>query len=345
MATQHDTLIRYITMLQLIPRAPHFKATTTLRDLLAERGFQVTLRSIQRDLDKMSLHFPLLCDDTERPYRWSFDADYKSNLPALDTATALTLVLAEEYLKSLLPQIAIDRLSGQFDEARKFLDGLQANGYASWARQVRAIPNGKALLPAAILPHIWQSVSDALLQHQAIDVQYLSRQQGEIRSFTLHPQGLVVRHSASYLLATVNNYDDIRQFALHRIHDLKQSATAYRAHPDFSVEDYIAQGAFGYPLDKQAVQLVAKIDKAMAWLLAETPISQQQQLSEPDAEGWVTLTATVPNDQQTQWWIMGFGSRIQVLEPSTWREAIIEQAKKMMEQYGAAPSAQHQAPS
>ncbi|MGO4999466.1 helix-turn-helix transcriptional regulator [Oceanisphaera sp. W20_SRM_FM3] len=345
MATQHDTLIRYITMLQLIPRAPQFKATTTLRDLLADRGFHVNLRSIQRDLDKMSLHFPLKCDDKERPYRWSFDAGYKSNLPALDTATALTLVLAEEYLKSLLPQIAIDRLSPQFDEARKFLDGLQTNGYASWARQVRAIPNGKALLPAAILPHIWQGVSDALLNRQAIAVQYLSRQQGEVKPFILHPQGLVVRHSVSYLLATVNEYDDIRQFALHRIQDLKESLSTYRSHPDFSVEAYIAEGAFGYPLDQQHVQLVANIDKAIAWLLTETPISQQQQLSEPDANGWVTLTATVPNDQQTQWWIMGFGARIQVLQPSTWREAIIEQAQKMVEQYQSAPSAQRPAPS
>lgn len=338
MATQHDTLIRYITMLQLIPRAPHFKATTTLCDLLADRGFKVDLRSIQRDLDKMSLHFPLLCNKNERPYRWSFDPSYKSNLPALDTATALTLVLAEEYLKSLLPQIAIDRLSPQFDGARKFLDGLQENGYASWARQVRAIPNGKALLPAAILPYIWQGVSDALLARQTINVQYLSRQQGEVKSFTLHPQGLVVRHSVSYLLAMVNDYDDIRQFALHRIQELKVSPALYRSHPEFSVEAYIANGAFGYPLDQQDVKLVAKIDKAMAWLLAETPISTEQQLSKADAQGWVTLTATVPNDQQTQWWIMGFGARIQVLEPSTWREAIIEHAKKMLSLYEEAPS-------
>lgn len=338
MATQHDTLFRYLAMLQLIPRAPRYRATTTLRDLLAERGFNVELRSIQRDLDKMSLHFPLQCNKDERPYRWSFDADFKSSLPAMDTATALTLVLAEEYLKSLLPQIAIDRLSPQFDGARKFLDGLQENGYASWARQVRAIPNGKALLPATIAPQVWQDVSDALLEHQAITVQYLSRQQGEVKTFTLHPQGLVVRHSVSYLLAMVNDYEDIRQFALHRIQTLTPSPEPYREQPDFSVEGYIAKGAFGYPLDQQDIKLVAKIDKAMAWLLAETPISLEQHLSAADEQGWVTLTATVPNDQQTQWWIMGFGARIQVLEPSSWREAIIEQAQKMQALYQAEPS-------
>lgn len=338
MATQRDTLFRYLTMLQLIPRAPQFKATTTLQELLAERGFAIELRSIQRDLEKMSSHYPLLCNKDERPYRWSFDPSYKSNLPALDTASALTLVLAEEYLKGLLPQIAVDKLSPQFDGARKYLDGLQENGYANWARKVRAIPNGKALLPATVLPPVWQGISDALLERHAIEVEYLSRQQGEVKAYTLHPQGLVVRHSVSYLLAMVNDYEDIRQFALHRIHKLTPSKSACREQQKFSVEGYIEEGAFGYPLDQQDVELVAKIDNAMAWLLAETPISKQQHLSEPDDKGRVTLTATVPNDQQTQWWIMGFGARIQVLAPNSWREAIIEQAQKILEMYGAAPS-------
>lgn len=333
MASPRDTLFRYLAMLQLIPRAPHYKATTTLQALLEERGFTVELRSIQRDLEKMSNHFPLLCNKSERPYRWSFDANFKSNLPAMDTATALTLVLAEEYLKGLLPQIAVDKLDNQFHTARKFLEGLQDNHFADWARQVRAIPNGKALLPAVIKPQVWQDVSDALLYGYAIDVDYLSRQQGEVRQFTLHPQGLVVRHSTSYLLATVNQYQDIRQFALHRIHQLTRSTAEFKTQPEFSVEKYIAKGAFGYLLAQQQVELIAKIDQGVAWLLSETPVSKQQQLSEPDENGWVTLIATVPNDQQTQWWLMGFGARIEVIEPTPWRDAIAEQAKQMLQLY------------
>lgn len=328
-----DTLFRYIAMLQLIPRAPQYKATTTLQTLLEEKGFTVNLRSIQRDLERISGHYPLICDQSERPYRWSFDPNFKSTLPAMDTATALTLVLAEEYLKGLLPQIAVDKLSPQFHDARKFLDGLRENGFADWARQVRAIPNGKALLPAAIAPPVWQGISDALLQRQAIEVHYLSRQKQEVKQFTLHPQGLVVRHSVSYLLATVNDYEDIRQFALHRIQQLAPSKSTFRPQPTFSVEHYIADGAFGYPLDRQQVQLVARIDPSVAWTLAETPVSEQQQLSTPDEDGWVTLTATVPNDQQTQWWLMGFGARVEVLEPMKWREAIAEQASNMLAMY------------
>lgn len=46
----HDTLFRHLAMLQLIPRKPHFKATTTIKALLEERGFSVEMRTIQRDI-------------------------------------------------------------------------------------------------------------------------------------------------------------------------------------------------------------------------------------------------------------------------------------------------------
>ncbi len=331
MSGRQDTLFRYLAMLQLIPRAPHYRATTTLQTMLEERGFGVELRSIQRDLEKMSVHFPLLCDRSQRPFRWSFDPAFKSNLPALDTATALTLVLAEQYLSGLLPQIAIDQLSGQFETARKYLDGLNSNRLAHWSEYVKAIPNGKALIPVPIEHTVWQIVTDALLNHYALDVEYRSRSKNEHKSFTLHPLGIVARHSVSYLLATVNDYEDVRQFALHRIRKLEASEQPYRARPDFCVDHYISTGAFGYPLDEQSVQLKARIRPEVAWLLSETPLSEAQTLStEVDQDGWCWLEAEVPNDQQTQWWIQGFGSAIDVVEPESWREAIHRQAREVL---------------
>lgn len=108
--SMQERLFRHLQMLQLIPREPHFKATSTIKMLLEERGFHVDIRTIQRDLEQMSRVFPLQCNSETKPFRWSFVADYKSNLPALDPATALAMVLAEQHLKGLLPQIAADQL-------------------------------------------------------------------------------------------------------------------------------------------------------------------------------------------------------------------------------------------
>ncbi|KAA0875004.1 helix-turn-helix transcriptional regulator [Nitrincola tapanii] len=333
MSHQHNTLFRYLTLLQLIPRSPGYRATPTLQALLEERGFQVDLRSVQRDLEKMSNNFPLLCDKSQKPYRWSFDPAFKSNLPALDTPTALTLVLAEEYLKGLLPQAAIVQLNNQFTAARKYLEQLKESGFSDWTRHVKAIPNGKALIPAPINPTIWAEVTDALLKGIALDVTYLSRAKGEEKQFTLHPLGLVARHSVTYLLATVDGYDDIRHFALHRLKQVKQSRVVYQAQTDFDIDEYLKKGAFGYRLGEQDIELVAKIRPEIAWLLSETPLSEQQSLSEPDNEGWITLKAIVPDDLQTQWWVMGFGGEIIVLEPAHLRSRLVSLINNMQSLY------------
>lgn len=330
MTSRQDTLFRYLTMLQLIPRAPQYRATSTLQTLLEERGYKVDIRSIQRDLEKMSAHFPLWCNRESRPFRWSFDPSFKSNLPAMDTPTALTLVLAEEYLTGLLPQVAVEQLNAQFHTAKKFLDGLERNSFAHWRQYVKALPNGKALIPAVISSETWQTVTDALLNSEALEVSYLSRDRVEPRQYRLHPQGIVVRHSATYLLAMVNDYEDIRQFALHRIQSIQISQLPYRAKPDFSLNNYIAQGAFGYPIEQGNTLLKARIKSDIARILSETPVSESQKLTSTEEDGWVLLEAEVPNDQQTQWWLQSFGANIDVLEPKSWRQAILQQAQEIV---------------
>ncbi|TDB05117.1 helix-turn-helix transcriptional regulator [Halomonas marinisediminis] len=332
MSEIRDTLFRYLAMLQLIPRSPGRISTPVLLDKLQERGFQIDRRSLQRDLrDRLSLHFPLVCDDSQKPYRWYFDRDFHCSLPALDIPSALTLVLAEEYLKGLLPPVVVGQLTPQFRDARQLLDNLEQNGLSQWARRVRAIPNGKALIPAPLSAETWQTVSEALLSQRAIDVTYLSRSAEEVKQFTLHPQGLVSRHSVTYLLATVNDYEDVRQFALHRIREARLSDASWHDAGDFDLDDYIAGGAFGYLESKAPVTLVANVAPQVAWLLSETPLAEEQRLTPLPDSDWQRLEAKVPNDQQTLWWLMAMGANVEVLAPETWRADIFTTAKTIVE--------------
>ncbi|MGP5325198.1 hypothetical protein [Vreelandella titanicae] len=89
--------------------------------------------------------------------------------------SALTLVLAEEHLTGLLPPVVVSQLSPHFTDARRLLDDLSTNAMSQWAQKVRAIPNGKALIPAELEEATWQIVSQALLEQKSIEVIYLSR--------------------------------------------------------------------------------------------------------------------------------------------------------------------------
>ncbi len=335
MSETKDTLLRQIALLRLIPREPQRRATTTLLEKLLEQGFSVSLRTLQRDLANLSAPFALQCEVQSSGNRWSYMRNAPLDLAAMDTPTALALYLAESHLKPLLPQIVLDQLAQQFNRARNHLDGLQSNDLAHWARRVRAMPNGKALLPAEINPEVWRAISTALLERRQLKVSYLSRSKAEHKVLTLHPVGLVSRHSVSYLIGTVNGYNDLRQFALHRIGLAETLEASTHEGETVDIDRYIQGGGFNSSGPAAETELVADVSPQIAWLLGETPLSTKQQLEPLASSDWQRLCAKVPMDQETLWWVFGLGENMRVHEPQSWADAIKDRANKLRELYEA----------
>lgn len=337
MSESKDALFRHLTLLQLIPRTPGRISTPVLLEKLHDRGFFIDVRSLQRDLkDKLSLHFPIVCHDQDRPFRWSLNSRTHPALAALDTPAALALYLAEGHLHNLLPPDVMALLGPQFKAARDSLDGMTQNGLAHWSRRVRALPNGKVLLPAKVDSQVWADVSAALVENKQLQVTYLSRSKGEAKVFRVHPAGLVSRHSVSYLIGTVNEYDDLRQFALHRIQKTEVLGTSGREHGDYDIDGYIAAGAFALRQAEQEVELIADVHPQIAWLLSETPLSSQQSLEPLAGSDWQRLCAQVPLDQETLWWIFGLNDNIRVHKPQVWVDKIRTKLRNLQVFYESA---------
>ena len=329
MSQAKDTLLRLFALLRLIPTEPQRIATSTLLEKLRDRGFSVSLRSIQRDLSRLSIPFSLQCDDSETPFRWCFTREAPLKLEDMDAPTALALFLSESHLSPILPQSILDQLAPQFRRARNFLNGLGGNSLADWAKRVRSLPNGKTLLAAQVSAHTWAEVSAGLLERKQLEVFYHSRSKGELKRFRLHPAGLVSRHSVSYLLASVNGYSDLRQFALHRITEVTVLGEASHAHESFDVDAYIASGVFSYREADAQVELIADVRPQIAALLNETPLSQQQTLSSVSEKGWHRLHATVPLDRETLWWIFALNENIRLHAPQVWVDEVRERLNSM----------------
>lgn len=335
MAIHKDSLLRQLMLLQLIPKMPGRIATNTLCEKLAERGFEVYLRTLQRDLrDKLSVIFPIVCHDEEKPYRWSFDSGAHINLPALDTPNALALYMVEEQLTGLLPHTVIDQLKPQFNETRKYLESLHHNDLAHWTSVVRSAPAGKLLRPAEILPEIWRYVTESLLSKKQLSVTYLSRASNTVRDFQLHPAGLIVRDTISYLIPRVNGYEDYRQFALHRIQECQQSELDSVTAGEFNIDDYIEKANFIGQFEESNSLFVAHISSQFAWKLSETPLSKTQQITPIDGiEDWFRLEAQISLNQEVFWWILSLGKSIRIYEPAVWAEEIKENLKAALHQY------------
>ncbi len=335
MAEAKDTLLRQLTLLRLIPEHPRYTASQTLHEKLHERGFKVDLRTVQRDLNRLSTTFALISEEERGRNKWSHSPDATLDLKAMEPETALALYLAESHLKNLLPQSVLDLLAPQFSKARNYLDELHHNDFAHWARRVRSLPNGKALLPAQVDADVWRAVSVALLERRQLKVDYLSRSTTKRKKLLLHPAGLISRHSISYLLASVDGYDDVRQFALHRIQNAEWlDAVALQAERlDLDLDHYIRFGGFNTPAPVEEVELIADVSPQIAWLLNETPLSHQQSLESLEGSDWQRLRAKVPDDQETMWWVFGLGENVRVCEPVAWVNNIIKRAASVSNLY------------
>ncbi|MBD3737659.1 MAG: WYL domain-containing protein [Pseudomonas balearica] len=333
MSQTKDTVLRLFALLRLVPTEPHRIATTTLREKLRDKGFVVTLRSVQRDLNRLSIPFSLQCDDSETPFRWSFTRDSPLKLEDMDTPTALALYLSERHLTTLLPQTVLDQLGPQFRRARNFLGDLGNNGFAYWAKRVRAVPNGKTLIPASIAPKVWSEVSTALLDRRKLEVAYQSRSKSELKQLRLHPAGLVSRHAISYLVASVDGYDDLRQFALHRIREVRVLDEAAELHTTFDIDDYIDTGIFSHRQADAQVELIADVHPQIAAVLSETPLSAVQSLSELPGQSWKRLHAQVSLDRDTLWWIFGLNDNIRVHAPQVWVDEIHQKLNNLRTLY------------
>ncbi|WP_328795659.1 helix-turn-helix transcriptional regulator [Halopseudomonas xiamenensis] len=329
-----DRLFRLFALLRLIPREPGRISTPELYDKLKAQGFDMTRRTLQRDLNvKLSAEFPLLSHEEGNTNYWSFSKHAPHwDFPSPDLPVALAFLLAESHLEKLLPQGLLQLLEPYFEQARAQLEIQQHMPPARWAKRVRALPNGKTLLPAKVDSAIWTTVSTALLKGHSLRVTYLSRSKQQPSEMTLHPAGLVARHSQSYLLARVEGYNDVRQFALHRI----QQATALEAPAeipdDFDIDHYL-QGSLNNPAPAEMVELVADVSPQIAWLLRETPLSTEQSLEPLEGTDWHRLRAMVPDDKETLWWVFGLGENVRVWEPNVWVKIIKEKIAKLEKLY------------
>lgn len=329
----HDRVFRMLAILRLIPRKPASISTTELHNKLCAQGFVTTRRQLQNDLSgEFSNQFFLMSDERVKPYRWYVDEDASQfNFPALDMPVALAFSYAERHLAHLLPHSLSSQLQPYFDQAKNQLIGDL--GMARWANSLRVIPNGKALIPAPIKHDVWETVVQAFMQHCQLRISYKSRSQGEEKQLTLHPAGFVSRQAINYVVARVEGYSDIRQFALHRILSAQLIKEPCSLPDDFNIDNYIAQGAFSRQQNGATTTLVADISPQIAWLLGETPLSEQQQLEPLPNTDWQRLTATVPLDQETLWWIFALNENIRVYEPQEWAEEVKEKIKRVGEMY------------
>jgi predicted DNA-binding transcriptional regulator YafY len=326
-----DPTLRQITLLQLLPRRGAGCTTEELRRRLDERGYGVSLRTVQRDLDRLSIQFPLVREGETAPrWRW-MEGGPDLSIPAQDPYSALTWRLIEQHLEPLLP-IALKReAEPRFAAARNYLEQLAGDRFSRWNDRVRIIPRAFSLRTPEVPEAVLAPVYEALFEGFQLEVEYRSRGRAECGKWRVHPLGLVLREGVIYLLVTIERFTDLRQLVAHRILSARVIEAPADEPEGFDLDAYIAAGGFSY-VETGTIRLVLRVDAYAAEHLLESPIAGDQTARTLE-DGRVEFTATVVDTKQLRWWLTGFGDALEVIEPRDLRKAMAEQAEAVAEMY------------
>ena len=329
-----DPLLRQWEMLKLIPRE---RKTTVkeLQDKLEGLGYSVNRRTLERDLDRLSIPFAIEADTRSKPYGWRYALNmHPANIPGLTSSEALTMVLLETYLKTLLPVAIADNLASHFSAARHSLSVEHSDSkLQSWLKKVKVLSPGQHLLAPTIDPSIQRTVYNALMQGYQLEMDYLAANSTEAKHYgSVHLQGLVQYGSVIYLVVTINDHSDLRLLVLHRIQKVAVKEVPLSPLENFDLQTYIDQGGFGFGETSVPIKLVAVFKNGAGHHLIETPLAADQQIERLDPQT-LKITADVLDTPGLQRWLSSFGPDIEVLSPELLRVTIAERHQQAAQLY------------
>ena len=245
-----DVILRQWEMLRLIPAHDHpGRSAADLTTALESRGYPVTRRTVERDLEHLQKCLPLDVDAQRRPQRWHWRKSRGLDIPGMEAAEAMALIVMRDALAVHLPSCFLEALHGRFAQADRTLAALArggANGH--WADRLRVLPVHAALKPPRIATRILQTLQRALLQDIPVEADYRPPRGHVLQRQLLYPRALILRGSAFYLIAHRKEGSAApRRYAVQRLSSVRlRELEPWRRAP-FSLDAFLAHrgGQFG----------------------------------------------------------------------------------------------------
>jgi predicted DNA-binding transcriptional regulator YafY len=287
--------------------------------------FDVNIRTIYRDLEALGadLEVPVTQDKT----RWKLIEGYVLPAIPLTVPEALNIFLAArlmlKYSNRYDPNIESTflKLSAVVptplrEEVRKTTDWM------------RGLPKNEAYLRNLVkLAEAWMSQRQVIITYQSLEAHKASAR--IIDPYFIEP---AAHGHASYVIGYCHLKKEIRVFKIERIASANLTAETYTIPTDFDANRYLAS-SWGIVVEDEVKTVRLRIqDQEIARILSETVWHPSQSL-EKQKDGSTIMTLMITDTYEFLSWILGWGEKIEVLEPPEIREHIIETAEAMSDVY------------
>ncbi|SVA53288.1 uncharacterized protein METZ01_LOCUS106142 [marine metagenome] len=329
-----DSVSRQVFLLSLIPRYPRSVSTTFIKNELNEAGFRSLIRTVQRDLESLSINWPITCDEGKKPFRWSWKPDALGmSFPMMDPSQALTISLAEQHLRTLLPKNSLEKITPFFKQAEQTLVFIGKSKLAKWKNKVRVVPRGQPLKIPTIRSDVEYVIYEALLNELKFRALYRKRNATESKEYIINPLGLVSSDARHYLICIFDHdRDTIRHLPLHRFTKADSLDETSYIPVDYNLDKFITSNRFSYLLSKKILKLDLLLEKDASYYLKELPINDSQKITQRK-DGRVRIRASVADTKELRSFLLSFDSSLEVLGPARLRREFEEMTSSMRNLY------------
>ena len=331
-----STTLRHLEMLRKIPVHPGAPISTAeLYQHLIDEGFQVSKRTVERDLLKLAQLGGLYATDTVEGNKWGSISNTSSNKSTMQPSEAFMLILSEKLLSQSMPAEYSQRLQERIANAKSLLNSN--NTLSKWQSKLQVISDGYPLINTNNIfsEDIREVIYECVLKEYQIDITYQAKDKNNAIKYSLNPLGIIVRGQSHYLVATkIISPEKPLLFLFHRIQSATNSYNNAELPRSFTIKDYYAKNPSGWILndnhETETVQL--KVKGFALDTLTHNQLATDQELSDATS-GWATVRFSMVPTYDLVAWILRYGADVICEAPEHLRNKVKKAIKSTLEHY------------
>jgi predicted DNA-binding transcriptional regulator YafY len=308
-ASRHARVIR---VLQLISG----KGAWTARKLATE--LECAERTVYRDLAILELAgVPWYFNEEQQSYRVREDFWFPTFSLSVDEligqATAGTIAKAQGLRINQGTEVTLQRLRSGLNEKNQEL--------------LKRASEMVAILDLKLADHSRSeksidAVQRAILQRRQLEGSYRSPYAASSHIVTLHPLRLCMIKQAWYLIAKDSADEAIKSYRLTRFLSLNVLSRAAENIEEFDIRQHFAN-AWGVFRGDRRFSIKLRFTSEAAPLVQETQWHHSQ-ACEANTDGSLTVSFEVDGLEEIVWWVLGWSSRVSVIEPKELKKMVRE---------------------
>lgn len=292
------------------------------------RRLEVSERTIHRDMEALSGAGIPVVAERGTGGGWSLLGEYHTNLSGLNEAEIQSLFVTKPsrlladlnlekaakgaLLKLLAALPAMYRRGAETARQRIYVD------VAGWNRTEEAVP----------LLHVLQ---DAVWHERKLRMTYGGGGCGAVERI-VEPLGLVAKGSVWYLAAAVEG--EVRSYRVSRVQSVEVLDAACARPPDFDLATFWEQSAAQFRAQLPRYQVLARVrPEIIARLPYAGRFARVEQTGHTDEEGWVHVSLRFDVEEMACEYALGFGTLLEVIEPLSLREKVLDAARNVVAFY------------